>query len=558
MAEYNEQQNNDIISTIPPDTALEQLLDKIADALIVSPLIDTTDVENAQKTISRGKIQVGRDSTTDRLILYQKDVKANQEDLQQTTELDSGETISTLQNIANQIIDFDTLDVGITEGIDNSVGISLIGGNLPDGGMDITQYIIGDGNPLNVSQFVSIKPQATIIDVNRAEEFLDTNIYELLPTGDARQARIVRLFQELNALLPPLPGTQGQPSFDENEDQRVDLDPDGNWISSSLYDQNTSISYAQNNQDSNIDEEDAFLHRLRDTSNDTNLNLTIQDIYNTVEPYLQDILEDPIELQDMPLYQNQSSGYLQFRNPNQGIIIRNTNQEFVQGLDPNNPTYLQTGFTITMWVKFLDKASEGTLFNFGNPTRDENPFGFKLETYVLNKNDGNFTSNNYSTYGEAADYINPSTGRGQGPRDPNYPLVYENSNTARFVRLIIEDNEVLRDSHTATGGNKKNVNIYRDERDDDNNSLKFRRLTTTFILEDFNEWYFICATFNPFVNEDGSDFNIGGGANATAYLYWLNHLDFNNNLTVNSFLGNRCKVEIISRSDLLRARGFRV
>ena len=37
MAEYNEQQNNDLISTIPPDTALEQLLDKIADALIVSP-----------------------------------------------------------------------------------------------------------------------------------------------------------------------------------------------------------------------------------------------------------------------------------------------------------------------------------------------------------------------------------------------------------------------------------------------------------------------------------------------------------------------------------------
>ena len=126
MAEYNEQQNNDLISTIPPDTALELLLDKIADALIVSPLIDTTDVENAQKTISRGKIQVGRDSTTDRLILYQKDVKANQEDLQQTTELDSGETISTLQNIANQIIDFDTLDVGITEGIDNSVGIKLL------------------------------------------------------------------------------------------------------------------------------------------------------------------------------------------------------------------------------------------------------------------------------------------------------------------------------------------------------------------------------------------------------------------------------------------------
>ena len=52
-----------------------------------------------------------------------------------------------------------------------------------------------------------------------------------------------------------------------------------------------------------------------------------------------------------------------------------------------------TGFTITMWVKFLDKVSE-TLFNYGNPTRDENPFGFSLETYVLNKEDYQTKVNN--------------------------------------------------------------------------------------------------------------------------------------------------------------------
>ena len=50
----------------------------------------------------------------------------------------------------------------------------------------------------------------------------------------------------------------------------------------------------------------------------------------------------------------------------------------VEGLDPDDPTWLTTGFTITMWVKFLDKTSQGTLFNFGNPTRSENPFGFRL------------------------------------------------------------------------------------------------------------------------------------------------------------------------------------
>ena len=86
-------------------------------------------------------------------------------------------------------------------------------------------------------------------------------------------------------------------------------------------------------------------------------------------------MEDKPGLEGLQEYENQSSGYLKFRNLNQGIIVRNTNEEFVKGLDPSNPTFLDTGFTITMWVRFLDKVSTGTLFNFGNPTRAENPFG---------------------------------------------------------------------------------------------------------------------------------------------------------------------------------------
>ena len=139
-----------------------------------------------------------------------------------------------------------------------------------------------------------------------------------------------------------------------------------------------------------IDEEDAYFHRLKQGSgvvdpNSTNQNRTIEDIYNRVLPYLTDILEETPELENIPTYTNQSSGYLQFRNPNQGIIIRNTNQEFIEGLNPETKDYLGTGFTITMWVRFLDKVSEGTLFNFGNPIRgtvDSQPaddaFGFKL------------------------------------------------------------------------------------------------------------------------------------------------------------------------------------
>ena len=80
-----------------------------------------------------------------------------------------------------------------------------------------------------------------------------------------------------------------------------------------------------------------------------------------------------------------------------------------------------------------------------------------------------------------------------------------------------------------------------------------RLLNYTNIPEDFNEWYFICATYNPNVDEENSDFN------NTNPDYWLNHVQADGeSYTSFSGLGNRCKVEIISKSDLLRARGFRV
>ena len=59
-----------------------------------------------------------------------------------------------------------------------------------------------------------------------------------------------------------------------------------------------------------------------------------------------------------------------------------------------------------MWVKFLDKSSQGTLFNYGNPFREnqDEAFGFSLETYVLKRDDavgvGGFGANTYNTWGE--------------------------------------------------------------------------------------------------------------------------------------------------------------
>ena len=508
--------------------SVEELLDKIADGLIEWQGIDTSNVEDSQKFIRDGQLQIGQGEGV--LALFQKDTEANIED--------------NLQSIAEQMDDSVGFIIQVFGQGDN-VTINILGGGFPDGGLDITEYVVGDGNPLNLSQFIPLSQQQSVVDIERANEYLDTNIFELLPTGDTRQARIVRFFQELNALLPP-----NTPEFDlldgdgsENPDNFVDRDSSGDWIGAEQYSQNNSISYAQDNpEQSNIGEEDAFIHRLTSTANDTNQSLTIESIYNTILPYLTDILEDPADFEELPEYQNQSNGYLKFRNPNQGIVIRNTNQEFIEGLDPNNLTYLNTdgtgGFTITTWVRFLDKVSEGTLFNFGNPTRDENPFGFKLETYVLDKN-GNNPHTGHETWGDGASYI----GQDQ---------YFENSNNARFIRLVVNDNGTIRDSHIGFPNAVRQADI--PDMDGSGND-EFRLLQTTFIPEDFQEWYFICASFNPEVDEVGS-YGIGYDDNPD---FWLNHINpGTGEFEANTLYGNKCKVEIISKTDLLRARGFNI
>ena len=572
MADYKYGPGDTNLNTRPVGTGdLEKLLDLIADALIESPSIDTSDVEKNQKFIRNGQLQKGQGEGV--LALFQKDIRANEEDLEETIELNSGEVVSKLQNIADRIVGEYSIKVVTSENVNTGnnrfIVISIVGGGFPTGGMDITDLIVGDGIFSNTSQFIPLQKLKSIVDIDKAEEFLDTNIFELLPTGDTRQARIIRFFQELNALLPPT-----LPEFDNDADGRVDRDADGNWINSLTYTKNNSISYAQDMPDGFIDEEDAYFHRLKQGSgvvdpNSTNQNRTIEDIYNRVLPYLTDILEEPITPQDdRPEYRNQSSGYLQFRNPNQGIIIRNTNQEFVEGLNPNTQDYLQTGFTITMWVKFLDKVSSGTLFNFGNPTRAENPFGFKLETYVLNKNDDYASESQPRTWGQVVEEGTFQVGPGYDER------IFKDSDVARFVRLQVResgdttptgDDVGLRDSHVGLGGEltfngnvignaTKSYNVG-DFNDFGNDEL--RLLQSTYIPEDFNEWYFICATYNPTINED--DYIEEGYPFTYTPDFWLNHIEADGESYIsNSGLGNRCKVEIISKSDLLRARGFKV
>ena len=82
---------------------------------------------------------------------------------------------------------------------------------------------------------------------------------------------------------------------------------------------------------------------------------------------------------------------------------------------------------------------------------------------------------------------------------------------------------------------------------------------------DLNEWFFICATYDPTINEEGSFEEPYYSLFRRNKQFWLNHIEpefsaagMEDSLVANSGFGARCKVEMISRSDLLRARGFKV
>ena len=171
-----------------------------------------------------------------------------------------------------------------------------------------------------------------------------------------------------------------------------------------------------------------------------------------------------------------------------------------------------------MWVRFLDKKSEGTLFNFGNPTRETNPLGFKLDTLVGDKN----------RYLRLLVHDGIGTA-GQNPAGSEVPYWY--------------------DSHMGNDGGDK---IETDSLSD-LSSINVTQYTP--IPMDFNEWFFICATYNTSIDERGSTLTIHDED------FWRNNkenADGSGDYTSNSGFGNRSKIETISRTDLLTARGYSV
>ena len=525
-----------------------------------------------------------------------------------------------------------------------------------------------------LSQFIGFDNTSPSIDPNKAKEILDTTIFELLPTQITRQERIDKVFSEINDLLGDVP------------EFNFDLDNDGindTW--------NTNLETEQNNyavgNDIIYNPTEGNIVRLDRTAEyeGSNTGQTLESLRNRLNDHLTDVDKkiNPEVTDERPEYEEKAPGYVKIRNLNQSVIIRNQEGSDVGliGENENLPIWLETGFTVTMWVKFLTKKQGGTLFNFGNPLRQKNPKGFMLETFVIHK-DSKVREDKLYTWG---DYINCHHEGAYDPALLEYCIqkevysdgateydwsewfaightFFKDSDYERFVRLVVRENPTetyprgaLRDSHTGVTFGQEGYIAKRirtadpyecntlplddcdqysnmddlKTRDASNNVPNFngtiptaplwtlgnaryegydeehyypnKILAHTRIPMDFNEWFFIVANYNPNINEDSSvtyrgdcnptDPNAASAPgtdcapNAATSLkyasdfwrwnverggYVLNAgdalLDSNDNLsagdaigsfTHNYCLGAKCKVEIISNSDLLRSRGYK-
>ena len=533
--------------------------EKIAEWIAKKTLSRSTfsNIGEYQQVISNGIIVSGS-SNNQNMVIYKSDVLSLVGlDIQDFNLLISDSTFSTLQNFLQN----DTGDIDPFE--------TLLTGSM----MPLT-------GPPNVSQFVGLQSGSIQIDPDKLNETLDTKITELLPYQTNRQDQINEFFSKYNLLKP-----SSEPPYciDGGGNYTIDSGPildDGSGITvcgnEIIYNDwviENNISVMQTNGDN---DDEAPITRESGEENIPNKNQSLSWLVNDASRYLRDmeLLLPQIMSDERPNYSHESQGYLEIRNLNQSIIIKRgehesptsargigdtiilgsdveggtftdcaTAGEFWLDLYPNAgtdfecgieiPEFLVDGFTITQWVKFKDKVNSGTLFNFGNPLRSNNPFGMSLETFTVRRD-------TVTLSGELTDGHIP----------------FNDNNYERFVNLIVREGDgSLRDSNF---GNANNIKI--DTVGNDTTAIKLDRdyyTNYTRVPIDFDEWYFIVARYDPTIDEDYTTSNITSSTNN--HHYWLNNLtdDSTPVMTHSSGLGNRCKVEIISKSDLLRARGFK-
>jgi len=327
-----------------------------------------------QTTIRDGIKQSGR-TEDEPLVFYKKDRN----------------TLENRKDLQGDAFDDICRYIFINNIIDLEGKFSITQTDLPEEGtppQEVTQYKINFDNGryevnvarkvgdtftdiLNLSQLTKTKTGSKI-DAEKAREILDTNIFELLPNQPNRQEQINNFFGEFDNLVGPTPvftDVNGDGAGEQPENYEVD--------------EQSRISYEN--------KINASITRLDSQANEDNGDKTLESMRNKLNNYLGDVDNVIENLDDQrPEYENISSGFLKIRKPNQAIIIRGQSNNLLefQKLNANGtPSYLSDGFTITMWVRFVDKQSSGTLFNFGNPNEIDGS-GFRLETNVTQDSAG--------------------------------------------------------------------------------------------------------------------------------------------------------------------------
>ena len=640
-----------------PDDIKEALADKIYDTFFKSDVLETIplgDVKKLQTTIYQGSLATGRPDDNSPLVFFKKD--RNTPENKRDFGSDSIQAIVT--DISASLSSVDALgDVNITSFLDNELTVLdpkksdelLPSSEIQEGTEDTPEYFyqittielqykdlepipfasfrtlyntneaveenryvdefgnvvpIQWENVLNLSQLTS-PITGNRIDKTKAKEVLDSEVFELLPPRVTRQDQIDKFFQDFQNLIG------ATPSFED-----VDDDGAGEQLTS-----DPASRISQNPNDPS-----AMITRTDGDANAVNEGKTLESMRNTLNTYLGDVdnvVEEPFD--ERPEYVNKSTGFLKLRKLNQAIIIRSNtdinslekestgqvaqNAHRTSLLQRTGPSWMVDGFTITMWVRFTDSTTTGTLFTYGNPFLLDEP-AFRLETLVRQPGDVYLisTTSGDTTYPEQT-FIKPYRIARLVVWDTNHsaqePKLYESSFPRNYTRGYVSNDPVDGGVGRYSSGRPRVFKSDTSGRADyglgvndvfgqtaleqypDNRAFcNYTHIPT----DDLNEWFFICATYNPRIREDYStysdtedtiynkvvphtnvnypvaDNNTSGLATRQVTHFWLNQLDFdpnivypNTGITVGqSNFGNRCKVEVISRSDLLRARGFKV
>jgi len=559
----------------------KRIAELCAQAFTTNGVSEVFALEDLQRTIDKttGIPKIGRADDSDNVLLFSNTLVGSIEDNELIRHIDT----NILNNVDNQslaekfFIRADLFGIAI-----DATGMAplLVGGVIvwqedylynvwfldetaanPPFGYDNTQsqgtYSIenlsaGGNNPYNISQFIDFNQIQTEIDLTQAKKVLDFDITELIPEYITQQDKINNFFTDYLTLRGELP------NFEDLDSDSIieELTEDG-----FVDDYQSRISSGNNL---------GYITRVDESVDSLNTDKTLEWLRNDLNKYLKDIDKIVVpEFDDArPEYENKSDGYIKLRALNQGIIIRKQEgtdvgiSDYISTDVCDGPSFQCDGFTITMWVKFLDRVNTGTLFNYGNPLRAFDPRGFQLQTYVIYADDvmggtHSFTGQTWRQYATSIGQENIFS-----------------DDYVRFVRLIVKDHSGhIRDSHLGydwSTDHKRNnsiswTNVTYPQFGSNN---EFLLINYTQIPINFEEWYYIVASFDPTVEEESYE---NGGVVVyddtilpSLPLWWLGHLQAANTpntipsaYIADSGFGAKCKIEFISKSKLLRARGYK-